>query len=89
MLKFRKETDYDVLTVSTPDEIKAAIAGGWELVCEKFGLMYFRRVKRISFAGTPINERNSSEIPVIKQTTQNLPIETTISKRKTDIISLK
>ena len=56
-LRFRKDTEFDVVTATTPDEIKTAIASGFEFVCEKAGMMFFRRVKRISLAGTPINKR--------------------------------
>jgi len=58
-LRFKTETDFEVVTASTPDEIKAAISSGFEFVCEKAGLMFFKRIKRIAIAGTPINKREN------------------------------
>ena len=56
-LSFKTETEYDYLAVTTPDELKVALLGGYQLVIEKFGASWFRRPKRISIAGTPINDR--------------------------------
>jgi hypothetical protein len=85
MLTFRKETEYDVVTATSPDEIKAALSAGFDWVCDKFGMTFFRRVKRISFAGTPVSSRETQSPTNI----QSLPMETSNHKRKSDIISLK
>ncbi len=58
-LRFKTESEFEVVTASTPDEIKAAIAGGFEFVCEKMGLMFFKRIKRIAIAGEPFNKREN------------------------------
>jgi len=44
---------------SSGKSLNASIASGFEFVCEKAGLTFFRRVKRIAIAGTPINKREN------------------------------
>jgi len=56
-LSFRTETEYESLSVTTPEELKVALLGGYQFVIEKFGASWFRRPKRIAFAGTPITQR--------------------------------
>jgi integrase len=56
-LSFRTETEYESLSVTTPEELKVALLGGYQFVIEKFGASWFRRPKRIAFAGTPIDQR--------------------------------
>jgi hypothetical protein len=56
-LSFRTETEYESLAVTTPEELKGALLGGYQLVIEKFGASWFRRPKRIAIAGTPISQR--------------------------------
>ena len=36
-LPFKTETEYDYLAVTTPEELKVALLGGYQLVIEKFG----------------------------------------------------
>jgi hypothetical protein len=56
--------------------LRLEMLGGYELVIEKFGASRFRCPKRISFVGTPINQRPDQlqcpplEIPVNKQKPQ-------------------
>lgn len=77
-LSFKSETEYEYLAVTTPEELKVALLGGYTLVIEKFGASWFRRPKRIAIAGTPIPQR--ADLP------QCPPLETAINKRKpTDI----
>jgi hypothetical protein len=85
MLKFRKETEYDVICAATSDEIKIAISGGFDFVCEKAGLMFFRRVKRISLAGTPINKREN-EIIKSYENAQTLNKQKMVKKSREDFI---
>lgn len=56
-LSFKTETEYGYFAVTTPEELKVALLGGYQLVIEKFGASWFRRPKRISIAGTPIVDR--------------------------------
>jgi integrase len=51
-LSFKSETDYDYLEVTTPEELKIALLGGYTHVIDKFGASWFRRPKRITLAGT-------------------------------------
>ncbi|MGD6851187.1 MAG: IS1/IS1595 family N-terminal zinc-binding domain-containing protein [Candidatus Bathyarchaeia archaeon] len=66
-LSFKTETEYEYLAVTTADELKAALLGGYQLVIEKFGASWFRRPKRIAIAGTPVNMRSESETVCIKE----------------------
>ena len=36
-LRFRSETEYEYLAVTTAEELKVALLGGYQLVIEKFG----------------------------------------------------
>ncbi len=74
-LSFKTETQWEYLEVTTPDELKAALLGGYQHVIDKFGASWFRRAKRIAFAGTPIPER--ADLP------QCPPLETPVNKRET------
>lgn len=56
-LSFKTETEYDMLEVTTPEDLKRALLGGYTHVIDKFGASWFRRPKRIAFAGTPISQR--------------------------------
>jgi UDP-N-acetyl-D-mannosaminuronic acid transferase (WecB/TagA/CpsF family) len=78
-LSFRTETDYEYLAVTTPEELKVALLGGYEHVIEKFGASWFRRTKRIAIAGTPISQRPDQP--------QCPPIETPVNKQKPHIIN--
>ncbi len=78
MLSFRTETEYEHMAVTSPEELKIALDGGFEFVIEKFGASWFRRPKRIAIAGTPINQRPNEQIQ---------SLETPITKRKDAIIS--
>jgi hypothetical protein len=51
-LSFKSETDYEYLEVTTPEDLKAALLGGYTYVIDKFGASWFRRPKRITLAGT-------------------------------------
>jgi hypothetical protein len=51
-LSFKSETDYEYLEVTTPEELKIALLGGYTHEIDKFGASWFRRPKRISLAGT-------------------------------------
>ena len=51
-LSFKSETDYEYLEVTTPEELKIALTGGYTHEIDKFGASWFRRPKRISLAGT-------------------------------------
>lgn len=73
-LGFRTETEYEFLAVTSPEELKVALLGGYQFVIEKFGASWFRRPKRIAIAGTPINQRLQEQ--------QSTPLETSINKRK-------
>jgi len=53
-LSFKTETEYEYFAVTTPEELKVALCGGFQLVIEKFGASWFRRPKCILIAGTPI-----------------------------------
>ncbi len=63
-LSFRTETEYEYLAVTTPEELKVALLGGYQLVIEKFGASWFRRPKRIAIAGTPVSEREPEKAPL-------------------------
>jgi integrase len=78
-LSFRTETDYEFLAVTTPEELKVALLGGYEHVIEKFGASWFRRPKRIAIAGTPISQRPDQP--------QCPPLETPVNKQKPHIIN--
>jgi integrase len=71
-LSLKAETEWEYLAVTTPEELKVALLGGYQLVIEKFGASWFRRPKRIAFAGTPIPQR--PDLP------QCPPLETPINK---------
>jgi integrase len=77
MLSFKTETDYEFLAVTTPEELKAALLGGYQFVIEKFGASWFRRPKRIAIAGTPVSQRPDLpqcpdvETPINKLETRN------------------
>jgi integrase len=74
MLSFKTETEYEYLAVTSPEELKVALLGGYQLVIEKFGASWFRRPKRIAIAGTPVSQR--------PEELQCPPLETSINKRK-------
>jgi len=78
-LSFRTETEYEYLAVTTPEELKVALLGGYQFVIDKFGASWFRRTKRIAIAGTPVDMREPEKTPLPS-------VETSINKRKpTDI----
>ncbi|MGD6808615.1 MAG: hypothetical protein ACQCN3_02845 [Candidatus Bathyarchaeia archaeon] len=79
-LSFRTETQWEYMTVTTPDEMKIALLGGFEYVIDKFGASWFRRQKRIAIAGTPITDRADEP--------QCPPLETPIIKRKDALVNL-
>jgi hypothetical protein len=79
-LRFRSETEYEYLAVTTPEELKVALLGGYQLVIEKFGASWFRWSKRIAIAGTPIIQRSEEK--------QGQLIETSFNNRKEDLINL-
>ena len=58
MLSFQNK-DYDVLAATSVDEIKPAIAAGYDYVCEKSGITFFRRQKCFSTSPTPIIKREA------------------------------
>jgi len=78
-LSFRTENEYEYLAVTTPEELKVALLGGYEHVIEKFGASWFRRTKRIAIAGTPISQRPDQP--------QCPPIETPVNKQKPQLIN--
>jgi hypothetical protein len=51
-LSFKSETDYDYLEVTTPEELKIALLGGYIHVIDKVGASWFRRPKRMTLIGT-------------------------------------
>jgi hypothetical protein len=51
-LSFKSETDYDFLEVTTPEDLKIALLGGYTHVIDKFGASWFRRPKRMTLIGT-------------------------------------
>ena len=53
-LSFKTETEWRYMEVTTPEELKSALLGGFQYVIDKFGASWFRRPKRIAIAGTPI-----------------------------------
>ena len=62
------------MAITTPEELKVALQGGYQLVIEKFGASWFRRPKRIAIAGTPISLRpDEPQCPAL---------ETPINKRE-------
>jgi integrase/transposase-like protein len=73
-LSFKTETEWQYLEVTTPDELKIALLGGYVHVIDKFGASWFRRPKRIAIAGTPISQRPDE--------LQCPPLETPINKRE-------
>ena len=78
-LSFKTETDYEYLAVTTPEELKVALLGGYQFVIDKFGASWFRRPKRIAIAGIPISQR--------PQDPQCPSLETPINKRKPESIN--
>ncbi|MCW4025117.1 MAG: hypothetical protein NWF01_08805 [Candidatus Bathyarchaeota archaeon] len=60
-LSFKAETQYEYMEVTTPEELKAALLGGYQHVIDKFGASWFRRAKRIALAGTPVGQREKLE----------------------------
>jgi len=58
-LSFKVETEYEYLSVTTAEELKAALVGGYAHVIDKFGASWFRRPKRIAIAGMPVNQREN------------------------------
>jgi len=78
-LSFRTETEFEYLAVTTPEELKVALLGGYQLVIEKFGASWFRRPKRIAIAGVPVSLRPDEP--------QCPPLETPINKRKGECIN--
>jgi integrase len=75
-LSFKSETDYEYLEVTTPEELKIALVGGYTHEIDKFGASWFRRPKRITLAGTQ---------------TPDTPLPSTESlcpKAKTDVINI-
>ncbi len=73
-LSFKTETEWQYMEVTTPEELKIALLGGYQHVIDKFGASWFRRPKRIAIAITPISQR-----PDEPQCPQ---IETPINKRE-------
>ncbi len=67
-LSFKSETDYEYLEVTTADELKVALLGGYQHVIDKFGASWFRRPRRISTVSTPVDvlEPEATPLPSVE-----------------------
>jgi integrase len=75
-LSFKSETDYDFLEVTTPEDLKIALLGGYTHVIDKFGASWFRRPKRMTLIGTqtPDTPLPSTETLCLKAKNRELNI---------------